>query len=58
MSPVADVGDAGAAIGAHLHQALGGQPAQRLAHRGARDAELFGEVLLMDARADVAALRS
>ena len=36
---------------AHLHQTLGGQPAQRLPHRRPRDAEVLGQVLLMDAGA-------
>ena len=37
-------GDAGAAVGDDLDQALGGQPAQRLADRGAADAEALGEL--------------
>ena len=50
MSLGADVGHARAAVGAHLHQPLGGQAAQRLAHRRARDAQILGQILLMDAR--------
>ena len=43
------VGDAGAAVGVHLHEPLRGEAPQRLAHRGPRDAELDGDVLLVDA---------
>ena len=45
------IGDARAAVGAHLDQPLGGQSPQRLAHRRARHAELDRKILLMDARA-------
>ena len=37
-------GDAGAAVGHDLDQALGGEPGQRLADRGAADAQPLGEL--------------
>jgi len=43
------VGDAGTAVGVHLHEPLRGEAPQGLAHRGSRHAELGGDVLLVDA---------
>ena len=42
------LGDVGAAAQLHRHQALGGQHLQGLAQRGAADAQLGGEGLLVD----------
>ena len=44
-------GDPRAAVGEQVDEPLGGEPAQRLAHRRPRDAELARQVLLMQARA-------
>ena len=56
LEPAQDVvdaraGGAEAAVGHELGQALARQPAQRLAHRRARDAELLGQLDLPEPRA-------